>query len=66
PPPTFWEAAADAILLKKTIKGFEQTGQEQEKIFFTSHPDKPDQTEFNEKWPYENDLIIENTDNVEH
>ncbi|XP_066249857.1 uro-adherence factor A [Euwallacea similis] len=63
PPPTFWEAAADAILMKKVIKGMEMSPQyrKAERIFFTP-PEKPD-VDSSEKYLRENDLVVENADN---
>ncbi|XP_066154879.1 protein DR_1172 isoform X2 [Euwallacea fornicatus] len=63
PPPTFWEAAADAILMKKVIKGMEMSPQyrKAERIFFTP-PEKPD-VDSSEKSLRENDLVVENADN---
>lgn len=34
PPPTFWEAAADAILLRKTVKSMDFRDPDHERSFF--------------------------------
>ncbi|KAH1002444.1 hypothetical protein HUJ04_008530 [Dendroctonus ponderosae] len=59
--PTFWEAAADAILMKKTIKGMDPAEFGQERIFY-SYKEKAD-LDNNGKTIQANDIVVENTDN---